>query len=63
MKPKAKRVLITILTFVTGLVSGLVAEKYRPLVAASGETAQVIVEAIPEKPLEKGAHVVDSDAK
>lgn len=63
MKPNVKKTLITILTFLGGLVSGLVGAPYAGLVQTSTTAAVAVVEAVPEKPVEpKADEAKDSGA-
>ena len=62
MKPNVKKTLIAVLTFLGGLVSGLLGAPYAGLVSTSTTAAVAVVEAIPEKPVEapKAAAAQDS---
>ena len=50
MSENTKKVLITLIAFVGGLLSGLVGAPYAGLVDASTKAATVVVEALPTTP-------------
>jgi hypothetical protein len=58
MKPKAKAVLKTIITFLAGLFAGIFAPHAKHIVVG-GEVASALIDAIPEKEDKP----VDTDAK